>query len=813
MKSLVLCFLLVFSSLQLYSQEVSSPSGSNEKYLLASPGAMKYGLYGYDNPAILTYVDGFDALFTWSDQIGKWNSFNEWGVFTGVRGLGFGVVKEKFMDMSIYDYKLSTGFGNRDISVGLGYGWSNGAEREFNRTNIITSGLLIRPNQYISFGLTGDFSTSTNYKKGYTELAVRPLGNELVTIFGDYTLRKRTFPGIEKENWSAGAALELLPGIRITGRYFDTKAFTAGIQLSFGNIGFTSQAHYDNDQKYSYNTYGVRIGSYDRNPFTMLFPRKDYLSIELKDNVKYQRYKFFDNSNTLLELLSQIEATKEDKSITGIAINTSGMSVEPEMLWELRDRLADFKKTGKQVIIFIDNTDIHGYHFASIADKIVMDPIGMISMQGLISGRTFYKGTLEKLGIGFNEWRFFKYKSAAEAFAREKMSEGDQEQREKLLDEYYELLKKNISEGRNFTGEKFDNIINNVVVLTANDALQEGLVDTLARWDGVNEVVKTIHNEDRNLTDPGSIEKFRLPSDNHWSEFDKIAVIYALGICDMETGIAARELIKDVEKVTNDPQVKAVVLRVDSPGGDGLASDYIAEAIKRCKKVKPVIVSQGSVAGSGGYWLSMYGDTIVTSPVTITGSIGVIAGWAYNKGFKEKLGFTTDFVKKGEHADLGFGAALPFIGISLPDRDLTKEEFQKAENLIRNFYDDFVAKVSAGRNLSKEYVDSVGQGRIWIGSDAVELNLADTLGSLDTAIKLAKARAGIKQDEIIKIVQYPEMPLFGFDSFFPGFLGLKLKSSTIFDERNETINQLKYRLQNIGVPLIIMPLEDMGIIK
>lgn len=813
MKTFLLLSVLLICSLQLFAQKSTSPLRQYNRYLLSSPGALKYGLYGYDNPALLTYVDGFDALFTWTDEIGKWNNFNNWGLFTGVKGFGFGIDREKYMDFSVYNYKLSTGFGNRNFSLGLAYGWSNGDTKQFNRTNLITTGLLVRPSQYVSFGLTGDFSTSTNHKEGYTELAIRPFGNEYLTVFGDYSLRKRTYPGIEKDNWSTGAALELLPGVRIAGRYFDTKAFSFGLQLSLGNIGFSSQAHYDNNQKHSFNTYGIRVGSYDRNLIPILFPRKDYLNVELKGNVSYQRYKLFDNSQTLISLLNQIDAAKEDKNITGIAINTSGMEIGSEMLWELRDRLVDFKKTGKKVLVYIDRGGIREYYFASVADKIILDPMGLIFLEGIITGRTFYKGSLEKLGIGFKEWRFFKYKSANEAFARKEMSQGDKEQRQEIIDDYYGLLRSEICKARHFTPEKFDSLLNHVAVFIPDEALKLGLVDTLARWDKMDGIIKTINGEERHITGAGSIEKFKLPADNHWSEFDKIAIIYALGICDMDKGISARNLIKDIERVKNDHTIKAVVLRVDSPGGDALASDYVAEAIKECKKYKPVIVSQGAVAGSGGYWLSMYGDTIIAAPNTITGSIGVIGGWAYNTGLKEKLGFSTDYVKRGDHADLTFGAAFPLIGISLPDRDLNEEEFLIMEHAIKSMYEEFVARVSEGRHLSKAYVDSIGQGRIWSGIDGVTLKLVDALGSLSTAVRVAKERAGIRPNQRIQIAQYPEMPLFNFSSIRPKLFGIKILDSNLIFTGDETIKQLQYRLNKIGIPLTLLPMEDVQVIK
>ena len=791
--------LILLTSAHFLAQGFSTFYNRNE-FLFASPGAIKYGLYGYDNPALLNYIENFNLMFDWTNQNAKWNDLKNWGLFAAIPNFGFGMVHKKIENIAVTDYKISSGFGDRNLSLGIGYGWSGGDEEAFGRTNILTIGVLSRPLKYVSLGLVGITSTKINSQEGYIDFAVRPFGNEMIALFGDYAVRNKTQAGIRKDNWSAGAVVEVLPGLRIAGRYFDTKEFTAGINLGLGNIGLNSQIHYSKEGKYAYNTYGIRVGGYDRNILSKIIPSKNYLGMNLLGDLKYQRYKFFDKSNTLYS----IDAAREDKNILGIAINTSGMHASREMLWEIRERLKDFKASGKKVVIFVDNPDIKVYHFASVADKIIMDPIGTINLLGFFAGRTYYKNALDRIGVGIDEHRFFKYKSAVENFSRDNMSEADSLQNQKLIDDFYEIARKEICEVRNFTYQQFDDLVNEYGAFIAPGAIEKKLVDTLARWDSVPDIINKMEKTGVEIT--SSVEKFKLPKDNYWGEPPRIAIVYALGVCAMDEGITARKLAGDLTAAMKDPLVKAVVLRVDSPGGDGMASDYIAEVIKKYKNLKPVIVSQGSVAASGGYWLSMYGDTIIAAPVTVTGSIGVISLWAYNKGLKEKIGFSTDFVKRGEHADLPFGMTIPFIGLTLPDRNLTTEERSRLESYIKAMYREFVDKVAEGRKLNPSYVDSIGQGRVWSGVDGKKNGLVDILGGLDDAIKTAKRKAGIKEDELVTVVQYPDMPLIDLSFLTPKLFGIEMKE-------DEFIKDLKFRIENFGKPMPILPLDEMDLIK
>jgi len=767
------------------------------KFWMASPGAYKSGLYGYDNPALLTYQNQLDFYITGSNENAVNNEITNLGLFAAVPNFGLGLVNEKLNGTSVTDYKISAALGSPSFSLGVGYGWSSGDINYFDRSNLFTLGFLVRPYTFISAGLIDNFLFSGE-NEGAVDIAIRPLGDEKISVFGDYEF-KNNITAFDNR-WSAGAAFEPLPGFRVTGRYFEQKLFTLGFEISFGRVGISTMANLDKDGKYQYNTVGIRGGSYDRNIFESMKSKTDFIDLNLIGGMSYTRFRFFDNTKTLYEILDQIKTAAKDESVAGVAINTSGMHINREMLWELREELRKFKETGKKVYIYIDRPGMEEYHFASIADRIVLDPQGMILLQGYIFGRQYYAGLLEKLGIGFHEWRYFKYKSAEESFSRKSMSKGDSIQWKKLIDDYYVLAKSDICSGRKITGDKFDELINSETGFLPEEAVKQNLVDTLGRWDTVIELIKKLEGKE-SFVAPASLAKYNLPRDNYWGEKPEVAVIYAVGVCAMDEGINARSLVNYVNSAVENSNVKAIVLRVDSPGGDGLASDIIAEALRKGKGKKPIIVSQGYVAGSGGYWLSMYGDTILAAPNTITGSIGVIGGWVYNSGFKEKLGLTTDYVKHGDHADLGFGIVMPFIGLPLPDRDLTPIEQKKVDNEILNTYHSFVGKVASGRNKTDSYIDSIGQGRIYSGYDGIKTGLIDIIGGMPDAIDLAVNKAGLKGKDF-EVKEYPPAGLFNFESFLP-------KIPFIQVEEDPIIKNLKFRLQLNGVPLPVMPLEQM----
>jgi protease-4 len=378
-------------------------------------------------------------------------------------------------------------------------------------------------------------------------------------------------------------------------------------------------------------------------------------------------------------------------------------------------------------------------------------------------GRTFVKDALVKLGIGFDEWRFLTYKSAAEVFSRTTMSEADREQRLGLIEDFYATTRSGVTAGRNVSDDTFDEWINEDILISATQAVELGVVDKLGRWDDVAKVIEELEGSRKRYRSRSMLAENHYPT-NLWGENPEIAVVYALGYCGMETGIRARKLEKIVKRVANDRWTKAIVIRVDSPGGEALASDLVAERIKAGIKKKPIIISQGDVAASGGYWLSMYGSEIYSLPQTIVGSIGVIGGWVWNDGIGEKIGHTSDHVKVGEKAGFNYGIRLLLAGPMLPDRNLTTEERAQVVGELEDFYQGFVKKVAEGRGMTAEDVENVAQGRVFSGVAGKEIGLVDKIGTLDDAIKAAKKAAGIDDDEPITVVEYPKMPLFSFRS-------------------------------------------------
>ncbi|MGE5479425.1 MAG: signal peptide peptidase SppA [Chloroflexota bacterium] len=772
-----------------------------QDFYQTSPGAFKFGLYGFGNPAITSYLHSSDMLFVVSDQNKALKDFNRWGIFSGSPYSGNGVFHLTDSGKSITDYRFSFAFGDRAFSLGAGYGFTGGSKSAFGRSNVAYWGALIRPNAYLSMGVHQTYAIHKKDVENVFDLAVRPFGDYPLAFFGDMSVFNDQ--NIDAGSWSAGVSWEFLDGVRVNGRYFEQKNFALSLDVSFGRFGVTAQSHFNPDNEYDYNSYAIRFGALDRTVLDKLFPKdKEYVVLDLSGRVKYQKNIWFDNSLTLKGILETIDEARRDNGAKGLVINLTNIQADREMLWEIREKLREFKESGKRILIFLERPSLDEYHLASIADKIVIDPLGAIDMRGYLMGRSYYKNLLDKIDVGFEEIRLFKYKSAVENYAREHMSEADREQRQALVDGWYETARQEISASRKFSPERFDALVDSSVQHMASDAVRERLVDTVGRWRDLDSIIKKFDTRENSLKSPFLYTMNEQPTDDRWGNREEnIAVVYAIGECSMETGIKARRLADALESAFKNSNISAIVLRVDSPGGDAMASDYVAKVIRDNKGKKPIIVSQGMVAASGGYWLSMDADTIVAAPQTITGSIGVISAWIYDKGLKDTLGITVDYVKRGKYADLGFAFQDPLLGIGLPVRNLTPDERMQFENSIRIMYGDFVAKVAAGRGLAYDEVEKVAQGRVWTGVDGKARGLVDELGGLDRSIQIARERAKIDPDRRIKIVEYPERVLFDFESLFGGMFGFNVKKAA------DNLQYLKFRMENNGEPMPVLPID------
>jgi protease-4 len=450
----------------------------------------------------------------------------------------------------------------------------------------------------------------------------------------------------------------------------------------------------------------------------------------------------------LNEILANIEDAKSDDRIKGIYLDVSSLSSGMATIEEVRTALIDFKKSGKFIIAYSEVYTQGAYYLATVADKIYLNPEGMIDFRGLSSEIMFFKGALEKLDIEAQIIKVGTYKSAVEPFILDKMSEPNKQQVTSFLGSMYDHILSEISKSRKISKESLFSMADSAKIRDPKDALSFKMVDGLKYKDEVLDELKKLTKTDQKKDIKSvSLEEYTANEEaKEESSKNRIAIIYANGEImsgegDDET-IGSERISRAIRKARTDDKVKAIVLRINSPGGSALASDVIWRETVLAKKSKPVIVSMGDLAASGGYYIACAADSIFAQPNTITGSIGVF-GIIPNmqKFFNNKLGITFDGVKTGQFADLG--------SISRP---LTEGEKMIIQLEVNKTYDTFTKKVADGRKKSQTYINSVGQGRVWSGTEALKIGLVDRLGSIDDAIASAAKKAKIKD---FKIVDYP----------------------------------------------------------
>ncbi len=470
----------------------------------------------------------------------------------------------------------------------------------------------------------------------------------------------------------------------------------------------------------------------DKNPFAEL----SFLGLESKKKLG------------LNEILEGIEDAKSDDHIKGIYLDASSLESGMATMEEIRNALIDFKKSGKFVIAYSEVYSQGAYYLATAADKIYLNPEGMIDFRGLSSEIMFFKGALDKLDIEAQIIKVGTYKSAVEPFILDKMSEPNKLQVTSFLGSMYDHFLSEISRSREIPKNTLFSIADSAKIRAPKDALTYKMVDGLMYKDEVLDELKKLTKIDKKKEiESVSLEEYAPAEDKkEESSQNRIAVIYANGEImsgegDDET-MGSERISRAIRKARTDDKVKAIVLRVNSPGGSALASDVIWRETVLAKKSKPLIVSMGDLAASGGYYIACAADSIFAQPNTITGSIGVF-GIVPNmqKFFNNKLGITFDGVQTGKFADLG--------SVSRP---LTDAERMILQLEVNKTYNTFTKKVADGRKKSQSYIDSIGQGRVWSGTEALKKGLVDRLGNIDDAIASAAKKAKIKD---FKIVNYP----------------------------------------------------------
>lgn len=456
-----------------------------------------------------------------------------------------------------------------------------------------------------------------------------------------------------------------------------------------------------------------------------------------------------DNSAGLVNLKKAIAEAKTNENIKGIYLNAGLFGAGQAGLLELREALQDFKESGKFIVAYDEAYSEGGYFLASVADEIYLNPLGGIDFNGFSSEGIFLKGFFEKVGIKPEVFRVGEFKSAVEPFILDKMSPENRLQTQYFLDDINNHALGLIAKSRGIAQDSLVRINQQMLVRKPKDAVTYKLATALKYEDEVHSILKEklgLKEEDQietiNATDLGGMAKSK-----NISSSNRIAVILAEGdIVDgnVEGAISSEKFAKEIRKARKDENIKAIVLRVNSPGGSILASDVIWREMSEAKKVKPVIVSMGEVAASGGYYISAPADTIVAQPNTITGSIGIF-GILFNvqELVNDKLGVTTDVVSTGELSDFGN------MG-----RPLTEVERTIIQSSVEDGYETFISRVAEGRGMHPDSVRKVASGRVWTGTQAKARGLVDVLGGLDTAIGIAAAK--IKAGEDYRVVYYPE---------------------------------------------------------
>ena len=490
-------------------------------------------------------------------------------------------------------------------------------------------------------------------------------------------------------------------------------------------------------------------------PNSVLYMKLDY---EIPDrttdnpfgNINFQTMETSDATG-LNEILRNIENAKTDANIKGIYLELSSIPTSMATIQEIRNKLIEFKESGKFIVAYGESYGQSAYYLASIADKIFLNPEGAMDLHGMASQIMFYKHLLEKLDIEMQIVRGpnNRFKSAVEPYFLDKMSEANREQMDKLLGTVWGQILASISQSRNTSVEQLNQIADNLDVLfNAQKALEYGLVDNLYFKDQVLDELKGLTGSNKSINAVGNANYAKSYKDKNVSK-NEVAVIYASGqIFDgkgnEEQAIYSENLSKTIRKAREDKNVKAIVLRVNSPGGSALASAIIGRELDLTKEVKPVIVSMGNYAASGGYWISAKADYIFADPTTLTGSIGVFGTFPNAQGFlNDKIGLTFDVAKTNENAD--------FPNFTQP---LTEFQYNKLQEMVGKTYNDFTQRVAEGRGLRQTFVDSIGQGRVWAGADAIGLGLVDKLGDMEDAIAYAVEKANLGND--YKVTEWPK---------------------------------------------------------
>lgn len=471
------------------------------------------------------------------------------------------------------------------------------------------------------------------------------------------------------------------------------------------------------------------------NPFASLMGSMPYSSYAQNETVG------------LDDILSNIRLAKNDERILGIWLDGGQLNMAPASAKAIRDALLDFKTSGKWIIASAKNYGETNYYVASVADRICMDPTGAVGWYGLVAQKMYYTHVMEKLGIEMQILKVGTFKSAVEPYFRTSMSDADRQQTKEFLDGIWAEYKSAVGASRHLTEAQLDALADRYMPLqSAQEQVKAGLVDTIIYQQDIDSLLRVYTGtKDYKTLTTNKLAQVKRPESK---AKDKVAVVYLEGAITEEDGdgIVAKDVIKTLKKIRKDDDVKAVVLRVNSPGGSADASEQIWHAIQNIKADSiPVVVSMGDYAASGGYYISCGADYIYAEPTTLTGSIGIFGTIPNVSKLREKIGLDIDEYGTNKHSTLEWNMIY---------KGMNPEERQIMQSMIERGYDLFTSRCAEGRHVSQDYIKSIGEGRVWLGNKGKEIGIVDEMGNIDDAIAKAVEMAGL---EFYTLAYYPDV--------------------------------------------------------
>jgi len=770
--------LIAFFCLIVFCGYVAADPLDGMEHFSESAATTERTLSGLINPAGLGFQTAMGIQYAHSLTDSTYGG-DDAALFSSKTGF-FGIEWLNHTD-NIFRRKYTLALGDRiytNLYMGVSYSWFGGSDIYYRGRKDWKLGFIYHPRPFASLALVVDRINEqkfagVKYERLYQPaVAVRPFGDKF-TFAAD--IRWLEGEDITTLQSNFRAAVGPFSGVSFVTDYRTEGQWRLGLTLNFDQTQVGAQGRLMRESDYSGGNYFIEVGSVR---YSSTFGAANKVgSLTLDRSVVEETGKrplLGKGKRSFYSIISQLRKGADDPRITGLFLKIDDISLDFASAQELRAAIEEYRKNGKKVTAFLSAGGNLHYYLATAADEIFMDPMGLLELKGLAATARFYKGTMDKLGIRADVVRTGPHKTYADAFTDTSLSQEAREQIEWLLDDLYEQFVDGISTGRRILPAKVRALID-AGPYTSKDAFTAGLIDGLKHYD---EFTNGDGNEEGlRYADLGAfygVEDY----DSRWSEPKKIAIVYADGsILRGRSGasllegkvVGSETLSGTLKKVREDASIKAVIFRVNSPGGDVFASEEIYRQLELLKGKKPLVVSMGGVAASGGYYISCPGDAILSSPGTLTGSIGVDVGKPDLSGFYEKIGITNETITRGAHAD-----------IRSTSRPATDEERALIERVTWQYYDDFVMKVAAWRKIDRDSVDSIGQGRVWTGRQALERGLVDSYGGIWDAIEIAKEKAKLDVHDRIEFEILPEQGISIFPSF--GVPSIEAQLTSLLDD-------------------------------